>query len=283
MVNHTIKKNIEYIDSAGISLALHSWLPCTSKAILFYFHGLQSHAGWLNEFGERLAQSAIAVFVLDRRGAGLSAGLRGDIYCKEVLLHDYDKCLSSVTKRYPHLPITLFGHCLGGSILAALMCWPKMCINVNNVVFCSSGLGRLHHLLSPTEQQRLLQTQSTAWVNVNLRAEDFTSDPQYLAFIHNDPLAGKQITERSRATLLTLEQLYCQEEITISLPAAYLSGMVDSVIDLPTAQNIFKRLTGTNGIMVQFPSHEHFLLFTKTRHALMSWLTHYVLTQGYQT
>ena len=41
MHNYTL----QYIKCGGVRLALHAWIPRDVKAVLFYIHGKQSHAG----------------------------------------------------------------------------------------------------------------------------------------------------------------------------------------------------------------------------------------------
>ncbi len=47
-----IRREIVGIPVEGAELALHLWRPRGQvKGAVFYFHGLQSHAGWLWEVG----------------------------------------------------------------------------------------------------------------------------------------------------------------------------------------------------------------------------------------
>lgn len=72
-----IRREIVGLPVADAELALHLWRPRGQvKGAVFYFHGLQSHAGWLWEVGPQFADNDIAFYVLDRRGSGISAGSR---------------------------------------------------------------------------------------------------------------------------------------------------------------------------------------------------------------
>lgn len=277
-----MKINIEDFIVQETTLALHSWVPEDVRRIVFYIHGLQSHAGWLYEFAPMLADASVAVFVLDRRGSGMSAGLRGDIDCEEKLCLDYMTSLAYIKNNYSSIPITLFGHCLGGSILAALVCRDDFNIDVDNLVFCSADLGRLHRRLSKEERELLKNNHSQELCSIGLDDRDFTDDESYLEFMQRDPLSCREVTQRSRAALLKIENMYINKHIVMRIPCAYISGREDRIIDIKHALEIFNRLCGQNGLIVQFPTDKHYLLFTQQRDALICWLVHFVYSKGYQ-
>ncbi|MGW3917847.1 alpha/beta hydrolase, partial [Streptomyces sp. NPDC005070] len=106
------RREIIDLSSGGVDLALHLWRPQRVKGAVFYFHGLQSHAGWMWEVGTRFADNDIAFFVLDRRGSGISPGDRGDLPPAETLLGDYIAALAHVREMIgDDVPLSLFGHC----------------------------------------------------------------------------------------------------------------------------------------------------------------------------
>lgn len=279
---NSMQKNIQYININNIDLALHSWIPKGEiKAILFYFHGIQSHAGWLADSALQLTSSSIAVFVLDRRGSGISEGLKGDIPSIDTLFNDYLQALKIIKVAYPDKSLTLFGHCLGGSILAGLLCWPEFNVPYNNTIFCSSDLGRLHKILTPIEQNILSNSQSLSLQPVNLLDTDFTDDPVYLEFMQNDPLCCRKITVRTRANLLKVERLYYNEKNIIKPPSAYVYSKIDPVINIPGSLSVFEKLTGGKGVNLQLPTNKHYLWFTDQKYALSHWVSNYILTNGY--
>jgi len=271
-----------YLVRDDICLALHGWMPLKVKAILFYIHGMQSHAAWSIETGDYLAKHCIATFILDRRGAGESEGMRGDISNLETLLGDYLSALKKVKCLYPDIPITLFGQSLGGSILAALLCWEKFNIDYNAIVFCASGLGRRHDQLSESEYQALLLDRTDSLCSINLNDEDMTDEKRYIDFIRNDPNCYKKITHRARAVLLEVENMYWgKRKIVKGRPAIFVCPTHDPIVDTKKALRIFMFLSAHQGMVLQFSTNKHYLWFTNQKYNLLRWLTHYVLTSGY--
>ncbi|MFJ6721720.1 MULTISPECIES: alpha/beta hydrolase [unclassified Streptomyces] len=278
-----IRREIIGLPVDGTDLALHLWRPRGDvKGAVFYFHGLQSHAGWLWEVGPQFADNDIAFFVLDRRGSGISGGPRHELPDAQTVLGDYTVALEHVrTLIGDEVPLSLFGHCLGGSFMAALMHHPGFITRYDAAVFCSSWLGKLHATHSEEERQRLAADTSTELWDAGLRSADFTDEARHRHFIDNDDLAVRLLTRRSRATLLQLERMYTVPQRTLpSVPAAFVSGISDPIVDLDDAQRTFLRMTASDGALIQFATDKHYLFYTDVRARLVDWASAFTLLQG---
>lgn len=279
-----LRREITVLPSGGADLALHLWRPRKEiKGAVFYFHGLQSHAGWLWEIGPQFADNDIAFFVLDRRGSGISGGERGEIPEVGTVIADYIESLVYVRELIgDDVPLSLFGHCLGGSFLAALMHHPDFTVRYDAAIFCSTWLGRLHALLGEDERAALAADDSRELWDAGLSSADFTDDARYRTFIDGDDLAVRQITRRSRATLLGLERLYldpARRELP-SVPSAFVSGLTDPIVDLDATHRAFNEMVSGQGMIIKFPTAKHYLFYTDVSRALVDWASAHTLLQG---
>lgn len=276
-----VRREIITLPCDGADLALHLWRPQKIKGAVFYFHGLQSHAGWLWEVGPRFADNDIAFFCLDRRGSGISPGERHEIPGVDTVLGDYVDALTFVREFIgDNIPLTLFGHCLGGSFLAALMHYEDFTTRYDAAVFCSTWLGRLHSVLDEEQLRALAAEQSPELWDAGLKTTDFTDDPKYQRFIDDDDLALRQIARRSRATLLGLERLYVGSQARIpAVPAAYVSGLTDPIVDLDDTHRAFTEMTSGRGMIIKFPTDKHYLFYTGVSDSLVDWASTYTLLQ----
>lgn len=265
---------VSYISHDGLQLALHQWLPKQCKAVMFYLHGAQSHAGWLFEMAPYLAAHNIAVYVLDRRGAGQSEGLRGDIFTAEAILADYRIALKAIVKKHPQQPLTLFGQCLGGVILAALVAWDQFNIPYQKIIFCASALGK-RYLQSQAGYE--LPRATTQLIDLPLLDEDFTEEPFYLNFIKQDPLCFKKITQRSEHALLQMDNLYMQKPGLLNdKTAVYIYPEVDPIVNLPQAITVFQQLTDKQGILKSIPGNKHYVWFSSQNRQALAWLANLI-------
>ncbi|MDW4909325.1 alpha/beta fold hydrolase [Streptomyces sp. ADMS] len=279
-----VRREIITLSVDGIDLALHLWRPRgETKGAVFYFHGLQSHAGWLWEVGPQFADNDIAFFVLDRRGSGISGGERQDVPDVGTIVADYVAAIAHTRELIgKDVPLTLFGHCLGGSFLAALLHHPDFAVRYEATVFCSTWLGRLHAVLGGEERAALAaETSAEPW-DAGLKPADFTDDPRYQEFMDNDDLAARTLTRRSRAVLLALEQLYLDpaRPQLPDVPAAFVSGLTDPIVDLDATRGVFQELFSDGGLVVQFPTDRHYLFYTDVSRSLVDWTSTHTLLQG---
>jgi alpha-beta hydrolase superfamily lysophospholipase len=274
---------VEYIKTGIGKLALHRWQPDSPKAMVFYIHGKQSHAGWLLETAPSLAKQGIVVFALDRRGSGLSDGERGDVISLDHLLEDYHQVLTQIRAEYTHIPLTLFGQSFGGSILAGLLCWDKFDVNYDASVFCASGLGSLQHHMQQLKQKGEVFNPNIKRYELNLSDRHYTSDTKYLTFMRDDPLCIRSISGRTQQAFIDLEDKYVNNRVKHpDKPTIYIHPRHDPLVDHQVALGSFMRLTDKNGMVMQFNTDKHYLEFSSQRQRVWHWLSHYIVTAGYQ-
>lgn len=273
----------EYIEVSGIELALHSWIPENPDAVIFYIHGKQSHGGWLFETGPELMKRSIAIYVLDRRGSGLSGGLRGDVISKQCLIEDYYSALVKVRERY-RVPLILFGQSFGGSILAGLLSSDQFDINFDAAVFCASGLG-IHRFMLPENvcDQSIEDSSSLTYQELNIPFDAYSTIPRYLEFMKNDPLSTRRITRRSQLAFLELEKQYSTSNSFLKgVPSVFVQAREDVLVDYRISKETFLMLTAGEGLLLEFPTTAHYFEFSDQKNNLLSWLTHFSTSGGYK-
>lgn len=84
--------------------------------VMCVIHGIGEHAGRYDRMAEALAQRGIALVSMDLRGHGISAGVRGDAAPRREVLTDVDDLIEKAQEFYPGIPLTLYGHSMGGNI-----------------------------------------------------------------------------------------------------------------------------------------------------------------------
>ena len=91
--------------------------PCEdAKYVMCLIHGIGEYAGRYQRMARMLAEHGIAVVSLDLRGHGISLGVRGDTAPRKEVLADIDALIEYAGQLYPGLPLTLYGHSMGGNI-----------------------------------------------------------------------------------------------------------------------------------------------------------------------
>lgn len=253
----------------GTELALHSWHSSGADAAVCYVHGIQSHAGWLFETGPALAARGVELHTLDRRGSGRSGGPRGHLPSVDAVLDDYDAALALLRRRHQGKRLIVVGQSFGGSVLAA---WrARGPLPVDALVFCAPALGQQRRRHDPVALAELRNLSGTTTTPVRLKDEDYTGEPRYLSLLGEDPLMLRSITDRTRATMVALEDRYIagwpphDDQVFLAMPAK------DRIIDLPTARDT---LAGLAPSVAErgFAADAHYIEFTDARHDYWDWL-----------
>ncbi|HEY4178862.1 MAG TPA: alpha/beta fold hydrolase [Kofleriaceae bacterium] len=243
----------------GLALALHSWLPADPHTVVFYVHGTQSHAGWLFETGPALAALGCAVYALDRRGSGESEGPRG--HCESYLhwIEDYVAAMVHVRGLHRDLPMLLDGQSFGGAIAVAVAADPRAChdalLLVTPLIVQRAGLDLWKDVADD--------------VPVRLPAPDewFTRDPRYLEFLRDDTKMTRAITRKFHDARIALGEHYGSLALT-KRPAALVLSRTDPMIKPEPVRELFDKLTGGVGMVIELPGTEHYLDFTSARDQL---------------
>lgn len=93
------------------------WDVNSPQAVVCIVHGIGEHAGRYDRMATDMNKKDLAVMSMDLRGHGISSGKRGHCAPRLSVLSDIDCLLLEAQKRYPTIPVILYGHSMGGNIV----------------------------------------------------------------------------------------------------------------------------------------------------------------------
>ncbi len=99
----------------GLELAARGWKPENPKAVVVLVHGLGEHSNRYQHVAEAFTKAGYALQAFDLRGHGQSAGQRGHTPRYDNLMDDITDFITDAQKRFPGLPVFLYGHSMGGN------------------------------------------------------------------------------------------------------------------------------------------------------------------------
>lgn len=104
----------------NIEVHVNEWLPDDKpRGVVQIAHGMAEHSGRYKRFAEALTAEGFAVFANDHRGHGRTAksederGHLADENGWEQVVGDMKQVTDVIKKKFPDLPIILFGHSMG--------------------------------------------------------------------------------------------------------------------------------------------------------------------------
>jgi len=100
-----------------LMLYAQSWsIGNTPKAVIGLIHGIVDHSSRFDYWARMFVKKGFAVMAYDLRGNGKSEGKRGHATSYETLLKDIELFYKETKHLFPHSPIFLYGHSLGGNL-----------------------------------------------------------------------------------------------------------------------------------------------------------------------
>lgn len=96
------------------------WRPKSPRGAVLYLHGIQSHGGWYEESGRRLAAAGLTVLMPDRRGSGRNLAQRGHATSEKLCVQDGLDMLDALRAQTGAASAHLVGVSWGGKLAAVL-------------------------------------------------------------------------------------------------------------------------------------------------------------------
>lgn len=231
----------------GLWLNENRWLPeGDPAAVVVVVHGFIEHSGRYAELAQRFNQEGYAVYAMDIRGHGKSEGERVFIRSFDDLLADLERFLDRVGAHEANKPMFLFGHSMGGTVVALLAAMrpPDVRGLVLSAPACRIG-NRVFPLL-----RRLAGFFSRVLPKLRLvpmSVKSLSRDREVVDQFHRDPLVfhGRFPVRTGAEILHAADRVEGQME-AIRLPFLVLHGTGDAVADPEGSRLLYQRAGSTD-------------------------------------
>ena len=181
----------------GETLALHEWplaVDRHARAVVVLVHGIGEHAGRYAHVAKRLNDWGFAVRAADHYGHGGSSGARGGLPSVMRLVDDLALVVDDTRRRYPHLPLVVLGHSLGGLVAASFVA--RAVRPVDALVLSSPGLDPGLSAFQKLLIAVLSRVAPTLRVGNGLDDRYLSHDPAVVQGYRADPLCHDRIGAR---------------------------------------------------------------------------------------
>jgi len=216
--------------------------------VMCIIHGIGEHMGRYQRMAAVLQERGIAVIGMDLRGHGISGGVRGDTAPREEILKDIDAMLEYAAKIYPDVPITLYGHSMGGNLCLDYRArgtknempekyivsapWIKLCMDLPKpLVSVVRGISKVMPKMTISQQF----------------PEEALGNLDYVRPYHDDPLVHNKISLRCAAQCFdfgnaVFDGVNEDTHRADGKPFLLMHGDVDEICDVKGSRAVAKRL-----------------------------------------
>ncbi|HEY1123339.1 MAG TPA: alpha/beta fold hydrolase [Haloferula sp.] len=235
--------------------------PSPRRAAFIYLHGIESHSGWFDEAGERIAVRGYPVYCFDRRGSGINRENRGHVSGHVErgvhLVDDVHRAVSLVKATGKVDEIYLIGLSWGGKYAMAYdAAYPN---EVDGLILITPGMKPRVDLtagekagvftdvvFAPKRQHR-----------IPIEPEMFTTDPKQLAYITNDPLKLHTASASFMWQSLKMDRLVEKDDKGKHPPLLLFLAGKDRIIDNDATRELVTRNPDRKVKIIGYPDQTH--------------------------
>jgi acylglycerol lipase len=215
----------------GLEIFAQGWEPEAreAKAVICLVHGLGEHTSRYAHVAEAFGRDGYAMFGFDLRGHGRSGGTRGHFPSMEAVMQDIDLLFEQARKRYPGLPLLLYGHSLGGILVLHYALKRKP--DVKGVISTSPGLRTaLENQPVKVMAAKVLGSLIPS-VNVpsGLDVNAISRNKQIVDIYKNDPLNHEKVSLGFGKIMLGVTKWTLEHAGEFSLPLLLMHGKADEI------------------------------------------------------
>lgn len=242
--------------TGGVKLYGQWWRPRGDiRAILVVQHGLNDHGDRYTRLAERLVKAGYAVYAMDLRGHGRSAGPRVEVEQFDDYIDDFTTWVARAHAKEPGKPVFVFGHSMGG--LIAVLYGEAHSHDVAGVILSAPALG----LDAPPLQVAGLVLGGYLGAPGHMlpqRDAEFSRDATTVAEMGRDPLLthADGPTHTALALVGAVSRAWADAD-QLTEPLLVLHGTADRLTSPVASHDFVARVASTDKRQVLLPDAWH--------------------------
>lgn len=251
-----------YTAHDGMKLYLQAWMPEKPNAGMLLVHGLGEHSGRYYHIVEKLNKLGVAVFTFDGRGHGKSADGKPTAYFDSYqdYLKDIDALYGKVKAYLPGFPSFLYGHSMGGGLIAAYVLKYKP--EATGVILSSPAIkeaeGTSYLLITISG---LINKILPRYKVLNLDVAGISRIQEEVNKYNSDPLVyHENIPTRTGYELYQMMQFIQSEAENFDLPVLLIHGDADRLTNPKGSELLATKAKSTDRTFKIFPGGYHELI-----------------------
>jgi acylglycerol lipase len=230
-----------FAGEGGLEIYWQAWLPeGERRAAVVLAHGASEHGGRYAWTGEQLSSRGYAVYAIDHRGHGRSAGGRAVIDRMSNAVEDLQTLVERAGNENPGRPLVLLGHSMGGCVALAYTSEHEDALDA----LVLSGPLAVLEAASPAQRiaGRVLSVVAPTLGVVAIDSSAVSRDPEVVKDYDSDPLnyhgklPARTVTELARAI-----ETFPEAVTRFRLPLLVMHGTADRLVPIAGGEMVAER------------------------------------------
>src|SRR3954469_3943460 len=225
----------------SVEIYWQAWLPeGEPRAVIVLAHGASEHGGRYAWTGEELTRRGYAVYAIDHRGHGRSAGDRAVIDRMRNAVEDLHTLVERAARAHPGRPLVLLGHSMGGCVALAYTVAHEDALDA----LVLTGPLAVLEAASPVQRLagRVLSAVAPSLGVVAIDPTAVSRDPAVVADYDSDPLNyhGK-LPARTVAEIAKAIEGFPEAVTHFRLPMLVMHGAADRLVPIAGSEMLIER------------------------------------------
>jgi 2-dehydropantoate 2-reductase len=252
---------LEYAGAKDARLKCRLFGDENAESAVVYVHGLEDHGEWFCDVAANLAARGFAVYLPDRRGAGLNSADRGDCRHYQTLLDDLVRFIDLIHER--HKFIHLAGFSWGGKF--ALYFAIRRQFMIDSLVLISPALAEKAGIGAFTKFRIALSLMlgRNRYYRTRIKSEMYARDPDALAYIEGDLLRLTAVTASFVFNSTQMDRYLAENADGLRVPVKILLAGNDAVVDNVSGLEMAARFHSRKMEIAEYPDSSHCVFFEK--------------------
>lgn len=244
----------------GIQLHTVEHAVDDSVGSVLLVHGLGEHSGRYAHVVEILNRSGLNVVLFDQRGHGLSEGQRGHLPEYDNLLDDVTLLLEQMVNKRPDHRIVLYGHSMGGGVIAnwTLRRFEEWSDYIVGTVLSAPWF----RLATPPSSLKVMAIKHlsrlcpAASIPTNLRVKDLCRDEAAIQRFQKDDLNHGRITLKTAWECYLAGQWALENAEAFPVPLLAIHGSDDRITSHEATHQFCEKISNSHFVPLDRLIHE---------------------------
>jgi acylglycerol lipase len=243
----------------GLGIYWQAWLPWDApRAIVLIAHGAAEHGGRYAWTAGQLTARGHAVYAVDHRGHGRSAGPRAYVDRIDNAVTDLHALADLARERHPSTPVFLLGHSMGGLIAIAYALRHQD--ELDGLVL-SAPLAVLEANAPTRVASRVLSAVAPRLPVYKIDGSTVSRDPEVVRAYDSDPLNHRgMLPARTVGELAATVATFPERLPELRLPILTVYGSGDRLVDNAGSVLVDERSSAPDSTLIAYDGLYHEVL-----------------------
>ena len=234
----------------GGEIFWQKWIPggATNRVIVFQ-HGVGEHSNRFGNLVQSFENESTALYALDARGHGQTAGKRGHVKSFQLFADDLGDLIQIAKNENPGIPLYLLGHSLGALMSLQYVIEPGNQKQLDGLLLSTPPIKIVMDAAKKVKKavgSLLAYVIPSVTVDTELNLQSLSHDQEVIEAYKADPLVHGKISMAAASQSFAVAETVMANAKNITLPIYIWHGMEDEICHAESSRLLYDAVGSEN-------------------------------------